>query len=87
LVDTIVSARASAFKMGWPDAYESRNEWAEERALADCANQVPAPGYVIVSANGDLCASALSILASRLGTRPQSEVREAFLRSIGRRWP
>lgn len=66
---------------------ESRNEWAEERALADCANQVPAPGCVIVSANGDLRASALSILASRLGARPQSEVREAFLRSIGRRWP
>ncbi|MBL8363147.1 MAG: serine/threonine protein kinase [Rubrivivax sp.] len=66
---------------------ESRTEWAEDRALADCASQVPAPGCVIVAGNGDLRAVALSTLASRLGSRPQAEVREAFLRSIGRRWP
>jgi len=74
--------------LAWNSAQgESRTEWAEERALAECASQVPAPGCVIVAANGDLHAAALSTLASRLGTRPQADVREAFLRSIGRRWP
>lgn len=62
---------------------ERRSEWAQERALADCARP-GSPPCVIVMTDGSFNRSALLSVAGRLGQRPQPQVREQFMRAVQR---
>ncbi|HSW22798.1 MAG TPA: hypothetical protein VLJ62_08525 [Burkholderiaceae bacterium] len=58
----------------------SKEIWAHERALADCARATVSP-CVVVFVNGDVRNGELASLAGTLSTRPQAAVRRAFVES------
>ena len=58
----------------------SKEMWAHERALADCARATVSP-CVVVFVNGDVRNGELASLAGTLSARPQAAVRRAFVES------
>jgi hypothetical protein len=58
----------------------SKEVWAHERALADCARATNSP-CVVVFVNGDVRNGELASLAGKLAARPQATVRRAFVES------
>ncbi len=58
----------------------SKEIWAHERALADCARATVSP-CVVVFVNGDVRNGELASLAGKLSARPQAAVRRAFVES------
>jgi len=58
----------------------SKEVWAHERALADCARATNSP-CVIVFVNGDVRNGELASLAGKISARPQAAVRRAFVES------
>jgi hypothetical protein len=59
---------------------DRRLDWAEERALAAC-KRAGASSCTIVFANGEYRAGDFAMLAAQFGSRPQAQVRQAFLES------
>jgi hypothetical protein len=62
---------------------DSKPEWAEERALAAC-RRTAGSSCKIVFANGEYRADDFAMLAAQFGSRPQAQVRQAFLESTRR---
>ena len=58
-------------------------QWAEERAIAECAAS-GARNCTVVAVDGNLRPGAFIDFAGRLGGRGQAQVRETFLREVQR---
>jgi hypothetical protein len=58
-------------------------QWAEERAIAECAAS-GARACTVVVVDGNLRPAAFIEFAGRLGGRGQAQVRETFLREVQR---
>jgi predicted Ser/Thr protein kinase len=70
--------------IGYGFAREERIvQWAEERAVAECAAS-GARGCTVVMVDGNLRPAAFIEFAGRLGSRGQAQVRETFLRDVQR---
>jgi hypothetical protein len=63
------------YTFGW-----SKESWAQERVLEDCARATNSP-CVVAFVNGDVRNGELAALASRFAARPQATVRRAFIES------
>jgi hypothetical protein len=62
---------------------ERRSDWAQEKALADCAGP-GAPACVVVMTDGSFNKGALQNIANRLGQRSVQQVRDQFMRTVQR---